>query len=165
LARAWFTAGRPQPNLTPVGSFEDWSTMVGGILQHAGVEGFLANSDQLYEQADIESVQWEAFLKTLDRVLHGESFMVSQVWECMNSKTFDADAKQTVLTNRAEELRAALPDFIAQAMDREGFFKQRLGFAFGEHVGRRYGDAQVRIERDADDLHGKVARWKVVLNV
>src|SRR3974377_629194 len=25
LARAWFVAGRPEPNLTPVGSFEDWS--------------------------------------------------------------------------------------------------------------------------------------------
>jgi hypothetical protein len=49
-------------------------------------------------------------------------------------------------------------------MDREGFFKQRLGFAFGERVGRRYGDAQFRIERDADNLHGKVARWKVVMN-
>jgi hypothetical protein len=82
----------------------------------------------------------------------------------MNDKTYNADTRQTALTQRAEELRAALPDFIAQAMDREGFFKQRLGFAFGERVGRRYGDAQFRIERDADDLHGKVARWTVIMN-
>ncbi len=46
----------------------------------------------------------------------------------------------------------------------EGFFKQRLGFALGERLGRRYGDSQVRIERDVHDRHGKVARWKVVLN-
>jgi hypothetical protein len=133
-------------------------------LQYAGVGGFLANSSQLYKQADAESIQWEAFLKTLDGVLYSEPFTVAQVWERMNDKTYNADTRQTALTQRAEELRAALPDFIAQAMDREGFFKQRLGFAFGERVGRRYGDAQFRIERDADDLHGKVARWKVITN-
>jgi hypothetical protein len=164
LARSWFIAGCPEPDVTPVGSFEDWTTIVGGILQYAGVEGFLANSSQLYKQADAESIQWEAFLKTLDGVFYSEPFTVAQVWERMNDKTYNADTRQTALTQRAEELRAALPDFIAQAMDREGFFKQRLGFAFGERVGRRYGDAQFRIERDADNLHGKVARWKVVMN-
>jgi hypothetical protein len=63
LARAWFVAGRPEPSLTPVGSFEDWSVIIGGILQHAGIAGFLANSDQLYAQADSDTVQWEVFLK------------------------------------------------------------------------------------------------------
>ncbi len=164
LARSWFIAGCPEPDVTPVGSFEDWTTIVGGILQHAGVEGFLANSTQLYKQADAESVQWEAFLKTIEGVFYCEPFTVAQVWERMNDKTYNADTRQTASTERAEGLRAALPDFIAQAMDREGFFKQRLGFAFGERVGRRFGDAQVRIERDADDLHGKVARWKVMMN-
>jgi len=60
--------------------------------------------------------------------------------------------------------RAALPDFIALAMDREGFFKQRLGIAFGEHFGRCYGHAQIRSERDGHDLHGKVTRWKVMMS-
>jgi hypothetical protein len=164
LARAWFVAGRREPDLTPVGSFEDWSVIIGGILQHAGIEGFLANSNQLYDQADIESVQWEAFLKTLDTVFYGEPFTVSQVWERMSERTWNETNRQTRVTDRAEGLRAALPDLIAKAMDREGFFKQRLGFAFSEHLGRRYGDSQARIERDAKDLHDKVARWKVVRN-
>jgi hypothetical protein len=164
LARAWFVAGRPEPNLTPVGSFEDWSVIIGGILQRAGIDGFLANSDQLYEQADIDTVQWEAFLKTLDTMFYSEPFTVSQVWEKMNDRTWNETTRRSELSDRAEGLRAALPDFIAQAMDREGFFKQRLGFAFGERFGRRYGDSQVRIERDVQDRHGKVARWKVVLN-
>jgi hypothetical protein len=77
---------------------------------------------------------------------------------------YNVDTRQTLLTARAEELRAALPDFIAEAMDREGFFKQRLGIAFSERVGRRYGDAQLRIERHAADLHCKVARWKVMMS-
>ncbi|MGA3100146.1 MAG: hypothetical protein ABSF25_27145, partial [Bryobacteraceae bacterium] len=164
LARAWFAAGRPEPSLTPVGSFEDWSGIIGGILQHAHIEGFLDNSNELYEQADIESIQWEAFLKMLDTMFYSEPFTVAQVWERMNDKTWNESTRQSRLTDGAEVLRAALPDFIAQAMDREGFFKQRLGFAFSEHLGRRYGDSQVRIERDIHDRHDKVARWKVVRN-
>jgi hypothetical protein len=163
LARAWFVARRPEPNVTPVGSFEDWTITIGGILEYAGVEGFLANSDQLYEQSDVESMQWEAFLKTLDAVFYGEAFTAAQVWERLNERTYEPSMRQSILTDRAEQLRAALPDFVAQAMDREGFFKQRLGTAFSERRGRRYGDPQVRIERDMDDRHGKVARWKVVL--
>jgi len=100
LARAWFIAGRPEPNLTPVGSFEDWSVIIGGILQRAGVGGFLANSDQLYEQADIDTVHWEAFLKTLDTMFYSEPFTVSQVWEKMNDRTWNE-------TTRRSELSAA----------------------------------------------------------
>lgn len=154
----------PSPASLRCGSFEDWSVIVGGILQLAGVDGFLANSDQLYEQADIDTVQWEAFLKTLDATFYSEPFTVSQVWERMNDRTWNESTRHSDLSDRAEALRAALPDFIAQAMDSEGFFKQRLGFALGERLGRRYGDSQARIERDVHDRHGKVARWKVVLN-
>jgi hypothetical protein len=164
LARAWFVAGRPEPSLTPVGSYEDWSMIIGGILQRAGIEGFLGNSNQLYDQADMESVQWETFLKILDTAFYSEPFTVAQVWERMNDKTWNDSTRQSALTDRAEAVRTSLPDFIAQAMDREGFFKQRLGFAFRERLGRRYGDSHVRVERDGQDLHDKVARWKVVLN-
>jgi hypothetical protein len=147
-----------------VGSFEDWSVFIGGILQHARIRGFLENSNQLYEQADVESTQWEVFLKLLDTVFYSEVFTVSQIWDRMKDKTLNESFRQTQLTERAEALRAALPDFIAEGMDREGFFKQRLGLAFSAHLGRRYGDSQVRIERDSDDYHEKVARWKVVRN-
>jgi len=163
LARSWFMAGCPPPKTTPVGSFEDWTTIIGGILQHAGVDGFLANSTQLYKQADAESIQWEGFLKAIDAVANREPFTVAQVWEKMNEKTY-ADTGQTVSIARAEELRAALPDFIAEATDREGFFKQRLGIAFRERLGRCYGDTQLRIERYAADPHLKVARWKVMMS-
>ena len=149
LARSWFVAGCPNPAVTPIGSFEDWTTVVGGILQHAGIDGFLANSSQLYHQADAESNQWETFLSTIDAVYCGKPFTVADIWQRMNEG--------------AEELRGTLPDFIAEVMDRDVFFKQRLGSAFGDRVGRRYGDAQIRIERHGDERHGKVARWKVMM--
>jgi hypothetical protein len=164
LARSWFVAGCPQPDVTTVGSFEDWTTIIGGILQYAGVKGFLENSTQLYQQADMESIQWESFLRTLDTIFYNEPFTVAEVWERMNDKTYNVDSHKPALTERAEELRAALPGFIAEVIDREGFLKQRLGIAFSDRRGRRHGDAQVRIEHDGNDLHGKVVRWKVIMN-
>jgi hypothetical protein len=44
LARYWFLNGRPKPKkVRSLGSFETWCNVVGGILELAGVEGFLGN--------------------------------------------------------------------------------------------------------------------------
>src|SRR5262249_8793362 len=43
LIRGWVVAGRPAPHSEIVGSFESWSFAVGGILEYAGIEGFLGN--------------------------------------------------------------------------------------------------------------------------
>jgi hypothetical protein len=157
LARAWFMAGSPEPKVTPVGGFEDWTITVGGILQNAGINGFLENADQLYEQADNDSSQWESLLDRLAAVFGNQAFTVSQVWERMHQGSPN-------FTSSAQQVRSALPDFVADVMDREGYFKQRLSRAFRERLGRRFGDSEVHIERDADDRHAKVKRWRVVYN-
>jgi hypothetical protein len=64
LARAWYVAGQPvDESLPTLGTFTPWVKIIGSILHHAGVEGFLANLHHLYEEADDESGQWEAFLE------------------------------------------------------------------------------------------------------
>lgn len=60
LIRAWLAAGRP-PHPIRLGSFEMWSVTIGGILDVAGIPGFLASLDQLYEAADIEGQMWREF--------------------------------------------------------------------------------------------------------
>ncbi|HZT32796.1 MAG TPA: toprim domain-containing protein [Bryobacteraceae bacterium] len=60
LIRAWMVAGRPLDRAR-LGSFERWSTVMGGILNVAGISGFLANLDQLYEAADQDGQAWRAF--------------------------------------------------------------------------------------------------------
>jgi|GEM_PF-2782146 len=62
LVRAWINDGMvPWPG-RPLGSFESWSRVVGGILDRAGVGGFLENLDQLYEDADVENNIWREFV-------------------------------------------------------------------------------------------------------
>jgi len=60
LVRAWLAAGRPmhEPRL---GSFERWSGVLGGILQVAGIRGFLGSLEDLYEAADVEGQMWREF--------------------------------------------------------------------------------------------------------
>jgi hypothetical protein len=59
LTQAWLAAGRPVPTgLPPFGEFEPYATVVGGILEHAGIPGFLANRQAVGEQADVESAAW-----------------------------------------------------------------------------------------------------------
>ena len=110
LARAWFAAGQPKSSVPPVGSFERWTEVVAGILEYARVEGFLANSEKLFEQSDIERTDWETFLEAIEDAFQGAAFTIAELWERLNEKAYEELVRQSVLTDRAEELRNALPD-------------------------------------------------------
>jgi hypothetical protein len=60
LVQAWIAAERPL-HQRRLGSFERWSEVIGGVLAVAGVDGFLANLDQLYQQADQQTENWREF--------------------------------------------------------------------------------------------------------
>jgi hypothetical protein len=44
------------------GSFEAWSRVVGGIIGHLGLPGFLGDAEQFYAEADQETRDLEAFV-------------------------------------------------------------------------------------------------------
>jgi len=60
VIEAWKQAGRPLAAPT-LGSFENWSSVLGGVLQSAGFEGFLSNLELLWNWNDNESRDWRAF--------------------------------------------------------------------------------------------------------
>ncbi len=61
LIQAWIAAGKPKGSVT-LGSFERWASVMGGILDNAGIPGFLANLDEFYEAADLEGAIWRQFV-------------------------------------------------------------------------------------------------------
>ena len=63
LVRAWLAAGRP-PGKRTLGSFESWAAVVGGILEHAEVHGFLYDTEELYEAADAEGQEWRELVRS-----------------------------------------------------------------------------------------------------
>ncbi len=60
LVKAWLAADRPEYHIR-LGSFERWSSVVGGIIQAAGIPGFLESLDELYDASDKEGQEWRAF--------------------------------------------------------------------------------------------------------
>lgn len=121
LARAWIQAGRPEPQrVQPLGSYTEWRFVIGGILEHAGVEGFLDNAKELYLEADSDRVQWEAFLEELASIFGCEPFPVNRVTRILN----DDAAGEGHLVD-------LLPDDLAELfVTRRRTFTQVLGMAF-----------------------------------
>ncbi len=156
LATAWFKAGRPKPKVSPVGSFENWTTTIGGILQHANVSCFLENTDELYSKADGESTQWENFLLTVDSILHGAPFRSADLVAIINEKS----ENQNEPSKRAAELLDNLPDWLAGNRERSDGLQRAIGIAFAEKVGKRFGDSSVHLERPGTKQ--RAALWQVV---
>jgi TOTE conflict system primase-like protein len=61
LVGAWLAKGRP-PAKVSLGRFEGWASVVGGALEVAGYDGFLANLDEFYEVGDTESSDLREFV-------------------------------------------------------------------------------------------------------
>ncbi len=61
LCRAWIAAGRPRGQRS-IGSYESWAQTMGGVLQVAGIEGFLGNLDEMMEASDGEGAVWRSFV-------------------------------------------------------------------------------------------------------
>jgi hypothetical protein len=61
LVRAWIASGK-RPGKAVLGSFESWADVIGGILEHAGIPGFLQDTEALYEAADSEGQEWREFV-------------------------------------------------------------------------------------------------------
>ncbi len=131
VARSWYTAGCPRSKTIELGSFESWCRTVGGILAHAGVEGFLENLSLLYEQADPTQQQWQVFLAALRSTFGTTSFTANEVVERLRTST---------------ALRECLPEELADE-DMKGSFQKRIGRAFLRNLGRRFDDQGTRIEK------------------
>lgn len=83
----WDLRGRPYEFNTPsFGSFEQWQHTVGGILQCAGVEGFLGGLDAWRSSTDFEGSYWAAHLEWLsEKVGFENEFTVSQIVSLLKS--------------------------------------------------------------------------------
>lgn len=72
IVMAWVKAGKPLFTGTPLGSFESFSQVMGGILENAGVPGFMSNLNFQREGMDGETEQirmlvqkwWEDYANT-----------------------------------------------------------------------------------------------------
>jgi hypothetical protein len=121
-------------------------------LEHAGVEGFLGNTDSLYEQADEETQQWIAFFSAWNASFGDRTVKVR-------------DLCSRILPSRYDEplsaLRIALPDDLVTAVDKGGGnLARRLGIALRTRRDAVHG--AYRLVSAGHDPHDKVMVWKLL---
>jgi hypothetical protein len=115
MARAWIAAGKPIPDGLPtLGGFEDWTNMVGGVLTHAGLTGFLGNLDFMYSQSDMETAQWENFLAAWQEILGEDAITAAQVVESINAHDILAGALPDAIDRDPKKLNRSLAHALAR---------------------------------------------------
>jgi hypothetical protein len=148
ICRSWWAAGcPPAPGLRTLGGFGAWTRIVGGVLAHAGIEGFLAGLDEMHDEIDDETPQWEALLRGWAETLGEEWLSAATVADAL------ADGGSL-----AELCPDALAGVTAAANPTQA--RQRLGKALRTRVDRRFGAEQWHLQRGRDARSG-AATWRV----
>lgn len=141
LVRAWFAKGQPRPKRgVSFGSFEVWERITGGIVETAGLIGFLDNLKVWRSESDFDTQYWAGHLGWLRGVFGSDSFRTAQV-------------REKALSDPAGFLA---PPKLDDPSDK-GYGKA-LGEAYSRLRGRRY--EKLWIERDGT-AHGHVSVWTV----
>jgi hypothetical protein len=151
LARRWFVQGQKDPEGNPWATFDDWRRFIGGILQEAGISGFLANLDKLQQGADPDMVAWSRLLAYWHEHHGGEPVSTNAL------------ALSLVRYGQSEEL----PRSLAESLDRASGDTSRvtrLSKALSSRKGRYFTDEGLRIEQAGRDAHEKVVLWRITSN-
>lgn len=146
IARAWFAAGKPKADGVPrLGSFESWAEIVGGMVEFAGIPGFLGNLEALYEKADEAGAEWEEFLSAWSK-------------SCGESPVTVAELVEKIKMD--DELRGAVPPDLAEVLDKgQGSFSRRLGKALSSRAGTRYGEDELHVVKAGEKK--RAVKWSV----
>ena len=81
ILRSWFAAGSPEPEHQTFGfgSFEEWQRELGGVLENAGVEGFLSNVHDFRDESAVDRKAWQQHLADLHGKYGTATFVVDDV--------------------------------------------------------------------------------------
>ena len=139
LARSWIVAGRPAPTDVPVlGSFERWRTVVGGILEHVGVEGFLGNVDALTDSVFVEDEDWAHLLEAIHTWASSrtqEGFTTRELAGAMEEEVRKEDP---IRDDQVMAIVEWLPDDIRSKLRYREPIVRSLGNAFAYRKDRRF---------------------------
>ncbi len=111
LISAWIEKGWPKPSVSPLGSFEAWTHVIGGILEVGGFPDFLGNRKALYSEADFEGQSWRAFVSAWWEKFGNNPVKVSDLYEIAHGieglplGTGNDQARRTALGKRLSAQR------------------------------------------------------------
>ncbi len=152
LARAWYAAGQPPTRVKPLGNFEEWVRIIGGILENAHIGSFLSNLDEQYDQSAEDEADWETFLYTWEQLLGTERIMTS-------------DLAQKLADDAYKALREALPEarlIESFEKDKPGSFSRKLGRVLANKADVCFGPRNLRLLRADKDARSGSPIWQLV---
>lgn len=154
LGRAWIRAGCPDPEkMPPLGGFEDWRRIVGGVLEFAGATEFMANAMETYLEADVELRQWEAFLSAIYDSFGSTPWTVAELKVRLDREVKEVTAFKIRITD-------CLPDDLGAAFsDPRRSFSHVLGRALARQDRRRFPSG-LMIARG--QTVNRAAQWVIV---
>ena len=138
LCQAWIAAGRPLGSRT-IGSYENWAQVIGGVLEVAGVEGFLGNLDEMMEASDAEGNAWSAFVS---------------VW-------WDRFGTAFVGTGDLFEIALALEPSLPLGAGNEKSQRTRLGKALSSMRDRVFRVGSLSVRLSSGGKYQGAGRWRL----
>ena len=170
LIRAWYVAGCPKPRASVVkGSYQEWADMIGGILDVAGIPGFLANDGAARERINDEQLEWRAFLCAWEEcfgagpVKAADVARAVQQMELHLGSTTSRAPSDTPPRSLNQALKDALPSALGETLAmKPAMFARALGQALATYQDRRFTEDGLRIEVARTEHHTKL--WRVVRN-
>ena len=133
LGVAWVRAGCPEPErVPPLGGFEGWRHVVGGILEHASVGEFMGNAMDVFLEGDTDLRQWEGFLSAVFDEFGSRPWVVSDL-------KIRLDREMKEVTTFRTLIHETLPDDLSDAfVDPHRSFTRVCGRALARQEGRRF---------------------------
>jgi hypothetical protein len=111
LVMWWVQQGKPLGVTGRVGSYEAWEAVIGGILNAAGIEGFLDNLDDLDATEDTERDELAEFLRAWRAAYGTRELTAREVVE-------DATLREHVGTHAGTWSASSVGAFLRQRRDR-----------------------------------------------
>ncbi len=114
MVQAWIAEGCPDPEgVPPLGMFEQWRKVIGGILMVSGIPGFLGNLNDFYENSDAEGAAlrsfvnswWEAFSRDEVGVTELYSLIIENELPINMGKSQNVHSQKTWLGNFLRKLK------------------------------------------------------------
>ena len=146
LIRSWFAAGKPQASVPAFGSFQEWTSTIGGVLAHVGVEGFLANIEDIRAVQDEDTLQWQAFFAAW--------------WDHFGDQAITADDLAQRILSHENLSDEPLPDALLVNKDRgEGSLKRSIGRNLSRLTGRIFDGRKLCAAGADGNKH--VRKWRL----
>jgi hypothetical protein len=155
VIRGWILSGSPEwtrpEGVKLLGGFESWCNVIGGILDYAGIPGFMLNQQTMYAEVDTDTPEIEAFF-TKWYELYGDSpITIGEI--CIQLES-DADVGAT-----EDTLLAVLPQSMGDTTIGTQRFKVKLGIEIARN-NQRIFPSGLMIQKAGEVK--RAVKWQVV---